>query len=67
MVDCWNAFCINGAHDGDRHSDCTGHPWTQARGMEYNPATGEYDAPAGTSQIVVTIYERFDGTDNDGT
>lgn len=39
---CWNDFCDNWAHEGDWHSDGTGHGWTQARGTAYCPAEHGY-------------------------
>ena len=39
---CWNDFWDNWAHEGNQHSDATGHGWTQARGTRYCPAEGGY-------------------------
>lgn len=39
---CWNGDCDNYAHEGDWHSDGTGHGWTQPRGTKYCPAEGRY-------------------------
>ena len=54
---CWNGFCDNFKHEGDRHSDGTGYGWTQARGTRYCPAEGEY-MPRGHACI-------DDATDNE--
>lgn len=39
---CWNGYCDNWAHEGDQHSDATGHVWTQPRGTAYCPAEHRY-------------------------
>lgn len=39
---CWNGFCDNWTHEGDQHSDATGHVWVQARGTKYCPAEHGY-------------------------
>ena len=37
LPQCWAFLCANDEHDGDVHSDATGHTWTEARPDDLAP------------------------------